>query len=89
MIDKEIKIIINDMLFYTRKMLKFACNSYAQCRKIKYIYIASEAQKRNEFMKEQWFSRQCSKIGIPVPRIMHTGKYCNIDFLIEEYIQEK
>lgn len=40
----------------------------------------------NEFMKEQWFSRQCTKIGIPVPRIMHTGKYCNIDFLIEEYI---
>lgn len=25
-----------------------ACNSYAQCRKIKYIYIASEAQKRYE-----------------------------------------
>ena len=25
-----------------------ACNSYAQCRKIKYIYIASEAQKKYE-----------------------------------------
>lgn len=25
-----------------------SCNSYAQCRKIKYIYIASEAQKRYE-----------------------------------------
>lgn len=25
-----------------------ACNSYAQCRKIKYIYVANEAQKRYE-----------------------------------------
>ena len=25
-----------------------SCNSYAQCRKIKYIYIASEAQKKYE-----------------------------------------
>ena len=46
----------------------------------------NDAYARNEFMKEKWFSRQCSKIGIPVPVIMHTGKYCNTDFLIEEYI---
>lgn len=47
----------------------------------------NDTYAENEFLKEQWFSRQCSKIGIPVPRIMHTGKYCNIDFLIEEYIE--
>lgn len=47
----------------------------------------NDSYAENEFMKEQWFSRQCYKIGIPVPRIMHTGKYCNIDFLIEEYIE--
>lgn len=47
----------------------------------------NDAYAENEFMKEQWFSRQCAKIGIPVPRIMHTGKYCNIDFLIEDYIE--
>ena len=47
----------------------------------------NDAYAENEFMKEQWFSRQCTKIGIPVPRIMHTGKYCNVDFLIEEYIE--
>lgn len=46
-----------------------------------------DAYAENEFLKEQWFSRQCTKIGIPVPKIMHTGKYCNVDFLIEEYIE--
>lgn len=46
----------------------------------------NDAYAENEFMKEKWFSNQCTKIGIPVPRIMHTGKYCNVDFLIEDYI---
>ena len=47
----------------------------------------NDVYAENEFMKEQWFSRQCTKIGIPVPRIMHTGKYYDVDFLIEEYIE--
>ena len=47
----------------------------------------NDAYAENEFLKEQWFSRQCTKIGIPVPRIMYTGKYYNADYLIEEYIE--
>ena len=41
---------------------------------------------KNEFLKEQWFSEQCTKLGIPVPKIFYTGKYNNVDYLIEEYI---
>ena len=47
----------------------------------------NDVYAENEFMKEQWFSRQCTKIGIPVPRIMYIGKYYNVDYLIEECIE--
>ena len=56
-------------------------------RKIIIRLRENDPYAENEFIKEKWFSKQCTKIGIPVPRIMYNGKYNNIDYLIEEYIE--
>ena len=46
----------------------------------------NDVYAENEFMKEAWFSQQCAKLEIPAPRIMYIGKYDNVDYMIEEFI---
>lgn len=92
-------IDINKLILHEFNLVPSHISLISENSSINKVYVVSFSTRKlifrlryddkyahNEFMKEKWFSQQCSIVDVPVPKIFKIGNIDNMDYLIEEYI---
>lgn len=60
---------------------------FIETRETKYIVRAREENAISEYQKEKWCMNQAVLLGIPTPEVLYIGRYEDISYMIETFIE--